>query len=86
MSSKAYSNIVFIPGQKYDIKGSRNQITITGEYVGINENGDYLFKNKQWFNAKKTLGLIFLPIILGIQKRICGHFLLRHVKMDEKGK
>jgi hypothetical protein len=52
MISKAYSNIVFIPGKKYDIKGSRNQITITGEYVGINENGDYLFKNKQWFNAK----------------------------------
>jgi hypothetical protein len=54
MSSRAYSNIEFIPGKKYDLKGSRNQITITGDYVGRSENGDYLFKNKQWFNAKNN--------------------------------
>lgn len=52
--SRAYSNIEFIPGQKYDLKGSRNQITITGEYVRKTENGNYLFKNKQWFNAKNN--------------------------------
>ena len=52
--SIAYSNIVFIPGQRYDLKGSRNQITITGEYAGMDADGNYIFKNKKWFNAKSN--------------------------------
>ena len=52
--SRAHSNIVFIPGQRYDLKGSRYQITVTGEYTGMDADGNYIFKNKKWFNAENN--------------------------------
>ena len=44
-----YSKIEFIPGQRYDMKGKRNRLVLSGEFVGMN-NDNYVFKNKEMLN------------------------------------
>jgi hypothetical protein len=47
-----YSKIEFIPGQRYDMKGKRNRLVLSGEFVGMN-NDKYVFKNKEMLNDKR---------------------------------
>jgi hypothetical protein len=44
-----YSQIEFIPGQRYDMKGKKNRLVLSGEFVGMN-NDNYVFKNKEMLN------------------------------------
>jgi hypothetical protein len=46
-----YSEIEFIPGQRYDMKGKRNRLVLSGDFVGMN-NDNYVFKNKEMLNEK----------------------------------
>lgn len=46
-----YSQIEFIPGERYYMKGKKNRLVLSGEFVGM-INDKYVFKNKEMLNDK----------------------------------
>jgi hypothetical protein len=50
-----YSQINFIPGVKYDLKGKTNRIVFSEcEYIGEDEIGDLIFRGGKWLNEDST--------------------------------
>jgi pyruvate-formate lyase-activating enzyme len=72
-----YSQIEFIPGQRYDMKGKRNRLVTSGEFIGMN-NDKYVFKNKEMLNDK-TGYRYSIPVIPGFNDMYTKTDMLDHL-------